>query len=134
MDTLTSLAAISVSSQQLVNLASAFLGGSIILVISTTHVSPTTFPARLIYLALIPCWASLAGSILAGDAVLRKYLAAMLAKSPEKIIQIFEAANSKYGLQLNCLRLAILFFGIWLLAYIVWWVFFRTTDSGAIEK
>lgn len=134
MDTLTSLAAISVSSQQLVNLASAFLGGSIVLVIGTTHVSPTTVPARSMYLALIPCWGSLVGSILAGDAVLRKYLAAMLAKTPEKLIEIFEAANGKYGLQLNCLRLAILFFGIWLLAYIVWWIFFRVADAGVVGK
>ncbi len=131
MDTLASLAAMSGSSQQLVNLASAFLGGSVVLVIGTTHVSPPTKKARSMYFILIISWGLLLASMFAGDLVLRNYLAATVAKTPEKIIEIFSMANGTYADQLDYLRLAVLFFSIWLVFYMVWWVLYRKFEPGA---
>ncbi|MNE73722.1 hypothetical protein D3C80_1697490 [compost metagenome] len=85
---------------------------------------------RLIYLLLLACWGSLAGSIVYGDSVLRQYLAATVTSDAEKIKDIFRLANGTYATQLNCLRLAMLFFGIWLFAYMLWWVFFREKHYG----
>jgi hypothetical protein len=127
---LTSFSAVSGSSQQLVNLASAFLGGSVAIFIGTTHVSPVNKTARLMYLILLACWGALAGSILYGDSVLRQYLAATVASDTDKIREIFQAANKTYSTQLNCLRLAMLFFGIWLVVYMLWWVFYRESSVG----
>ena len=134
MDILGSFSAVSGSSQQLVNLASAFLGGSIALLVGTSHISPSNKWLRMIYLLLLPCWVFLAVSILYGDLVLRKYLAAtVVAGSDEKVKAIFQEANGIYASQLDNLRLAMLFFGIWLFAYIIWWVFFRGPDVGAAK-
>lgn len=127
---LVSFSAVSGSSQQLVNLASALLGGSVALVIGTSHMSPKSRRARMIYLILLPTWAFLVRSILAGDTVLRKYLAATIANVPERVMEIFEEANGMYATQLNCLRLAILFFAIWLVIYMIWWVFYREPNAG----
>lgn len=133
MDPLTSLAAISASSQQLVNLASAFLGGSVVLLIGISHVSPPNKKLRSIYFLLVACWGFILASMLSGDSVLRNYLAAMVAKSPEKSIEIYAIANGNYADQLDYLRLAVLFFAIWLLLYMTWWTFFRESKTGATE-
>lgn len=133
MEILASFSAVSGSSQQLVNLASAFLGGSVALLIGTTHVSPANKLVRVIYLILLPCWVFLAVSILYGDKVLRKYLAATVADTDIKVKVIFQEANGIYACQLNYIRLAMLFFGIWLFAYIIWWIFFREPDVGAAK-
>lgn len=133
MDPLTSLAAISASSQQLVNLASAFLGGSVVLLIGTSHVSPPNKKLRSIYFLLVACWGFILASMFSGDSVLRNYLAAMVAKSPEKSIEIYAIANGNYADQLDYLRLAVLFFAIWLLLYMTWWTFFRESKAGATE-
>ncbi|WP_042955153.1 hypothetical protein [Pseudomonas sp. G5(2012)] len=134
MDTLASLAAMSGSSQQLVNLASAFLGGSVVLVIGTTHVSPNTLKARRIYLILIASWGMLLWSMFSGDLVLRNYLAATVAKTPEKLVEIYSLANGSYQTQLDTMRLAVLFFSAWLVSYMIWWVFFRGSETGGIKQ
>jgi hypothetical protein len=125
MTTLESLAAISASSQQLVNLSSAFLGGSVLLVFGTTHISPPNTKGRSMYFLLIISWVFLLLSMFSGDSVLRHYLAATLAKTDQALMGIFSLANGSYDDQLNYLRLAVFFFGVWLFFYMVWWVFYR---------
>ncbi|MVW87725.1 hypothetical protein EI969_17550 [Pseudomonas sp. PB101] len=129
MNTLESLAAISASSQQLVNLSSAFLGGSVLLVFGTTHISPPNTKVRSMYFLLIISWAFLLLSMFSGDSVLRHYLAATVAKTDQVLMGIFSLANGSYDDQLNYLRLAVLFFAIWLFFYMVWWIAFRAAEN-----
>lgn len=129
MTTLESLAAISASSQQLVNLSSAFLGGSVLLVIGTTHISPPNTKIRSMYFLLIISWAFLLFSMFSGDLVLRHYLAATLVKTDQTLMDIFSLVNGSYDDQLNYLRLAVLFFAIWLFFYMVWWVVYRKPEE-----
>lgn len=110
-----------VYSSQITNWAIAVFGGTIAAIISTSYIRPSNVLYRLSALLFIPGWACLSVSIYYGEQLTRKYLATMMVKSP-KVLDIASDINNLYSDQRFYLLLSLLFFGSWLLVFLLQWV------------
>jgi hypothetical protein len=107
------------------------LAGSLVIVISTSYYRPKDRRMRAAYFLFIPTWWYLASSVYQGISVQRSYVAYLVAsrgpQQPKLLEQIAENMTSATRSQILTLEIALVFAGIWLLTYILWWVF--TTQS-----
>jgi hypothetical protein len=104
-----------------------------VIVISTSYYRPNDRRMRAAYFLFIPTWFSLAMSVYQGISVQRSYVAYLVASrgspQPKLLEQIAVNMTSATRSQILSLEIALVFAGVWLLAYILWWVF--TTQSKA---
>lgn len=109
------------------------LAGSLVIVISTSYYRSNDRRMRAAYFLFIPTWFSLAMSVYQGISVQRSYVAYLVAsrRSPQPQLLELIAVNMTNATrsQILSLEIALVFAGVWLLAYILWWVF--TTQSKA---
>jgi hypothetical protein len=107
------------------------LGGSLVIVVSTSYYRPRDRRVRAAYFLFIPTWFCLAISVYQGISVQRSYVAYLVASrgTPQAALlgEIAEKMTSATRNQIMFLEIALLFAGIWLIIYIVWWVL--TTQS-----
>jgi hypothetical protein len=110
------------------------IGGSLLLVLGSSHLRPQSKVVRACYLLFLPAWASLGSSIYFGTRAQQVYLAYLLVTSTT-----IEGASAKLGDDIQAQRvsmligLALLF--LWLLIYIWWWIFSDDkTATGKGEK
>jgi hypothetical protein len=99
----------------------SIIAASLLAIISSSYVKPVGKWTKLIYLVFIPGWIYLALAINAGNIIVRRSMMATL--NPARISFIIEKINDDYAQQLNDFNMALIFFGIWLLLYLIWWVF-----------
>lgn len=103
------------------------LGGSLVVIVSTSYYRPQSIKIRAAYFLFLPIWFCLAMSVYQGIAVQRSYVAYLIASrsTPTKQLldQIAENITSATRNQIFALETALLFGGLWLLIYLVWWVF-----------
>ncbi len=103
------------------------LAGSLVIVIGTSYYRPKNRRMRATYFLFIPTWLCLALSVYQGISVQRSYVAYLVASrgspQPKLLAQIAENMTSATRNQILSLEIALVFAGIWLLIYIVWWVF-----------
>lgn len=121
---LAGLKEVAATSAQLTSLALAMLGGSIAVVIGSSHFSPRNRWARGFYFILAFAWLFLLISIRAGKELARSYLATLFTKGDAQKLA-FDQINTHYDTQLNYLLWGVIACSIWLVAYLIWWVIFR---------
>jgi len=105
--------------------------GSLVAVLSTSFLRPMNRWSKLIYLLFIPGWIYLAYTIKWGDSIARRGILATIA--PDRILVIADKMNDEFVNQLEDFNLALIFFGIWLLLYLMWWIlndFFSKTKNA----
>ncbi|MFL8990414.1 hypothetical protein Q8X48_23510 [Pseudomonas sp. QLc11A] len=126
---LAGLKEIAGASSQLTTWALAMLGGSVAVVIGSSHYSPANRRWRSFYFFLVPAWISLLVSVRAGNELSRSYLAALFTKGAAQD-EAFNQINAYFQAQLDYLFYGVIALALWLTAYLLWWVIFRNVDCG----
>jgi hypothetical protein len=120
---------IAASSQLHITWALTLIGGTVVTIVGTSHVSPKTPKTRLIYLFFIPSWFFLTISIWFGDLVSRNHLAALLVeKSAQR--EILQEINTNYYYQQQTILFGTICLSVWLVLYLIWWIFIRQDTKG----
>lgn len=115
--------AIVVGSGEMAELSLAVIAGTILTIISTSYIRPVNSKIRLIYLLFVPGWLCLFFSIYHNNLISRRAIAAVFAKNDNTLTEIFGEINHSLIDQLNYFKFGLLFFGIWLVLFLLWWVF-----------
>jgi hypothetical protein len=111
------------------------IGGSLVVIVSTSYYRPPALKQRLIYLLFVPAWIMLAISIMQGNIVQRSYLAYLFANPaselyPQRTQEILERINRAAGRQIVTLEWALVVLGLWLLFYLSWWILHERVRDG----
>ena len=112
----------------------SILGGSILLIVSTSYNRPTNLKVRLAYLSYIPAWIFVFLSIYQANTISQRIPAAILLRNgSDKQIKLLDKmaglANSEYGLQIIYFQLALSLLAVWLIFYLLWWIFTKQNFS-----
>lgn len=117
------------SSSQLSGWALAMVGGSVVVIVSTSYRRPDALLWRLPYLLFVPGWICIAFSLYLGNKIVGKYLASLMVHQ-EQISNIAFQVNDIYSDQRVYFLLSLVFFGLWLLIHLISWVFVETVHAG----
>lgn len=102
------------------------IGGSLVLIVSTSYRRPQNRKVRAAYFLFIPMWCCLALSIYQGIMVQRSYVAYLVASrstpTPQTLNGIAEAITNATRVQIGALEISLLIGALWLLIYILWWI------------
>lgn len=111
------------------------IGGSLVLIVSTSYYRPASRRMRFAYFLFLPAWALLALSVYAGIEIQGSYVAYLVATRAKsgagnatvqqiatKVQQIATNMEAETRFQISCLEYALLCLAAWLLIYIGWWV------------
>jgi len=112
------------------------VGGSLVIIVSTSYYRPASLRMRAAYLLFLPAWCCLAYSIYQGIVVQRSYVAYLIAtrstaKTQDTIMAIAKRMETATSGQIDGLQYALVCLGTWLLAYMAWWI---VTDRIEKEK
>jgi hypothetical protein len=111
------------------------LGGSLVIVVSTSYYRPRNRKIRAAYFLFVPTWFCLALSVYQGISVQRSYVAYLVSTrgtpQPKLLNTIAEDMTNATRTQIRSLEIALLFTGAWLIIYIVWWVFTKQTKGDS---
>ena len=130
-DQYTALKAVADSAAQLVSLALALAGGSIVAMISTGYLQPNA-KWRYIYWLFLPAWLSVGVSVFYGHQISLRYLAAITG-SPKNLPITSQAINTDFACQLRSFQIGIAFLAAWLVLYLFWWMYVQK-PSASHEK
>nr|VFK59874.1 MAG: hypothetical protein BECKTC1821F_GA0114240_103816 [Candidatus Kentron sp. TC] len=111
-----------VYSSRLTTWALSVFAGTIAAIISTSYIRPSAIQLRISNLLFIPGWVCLSFSIHNGEQLVRKYLASIMVKS-DAVINITSKINNVFSDQRLYFYVALMFFGAWLLVFLLQWVF-----------
>lgn len=128
MDTLAILKQVADSSAQLSTTALAVFGGTVAAVLGTSYRRPHELGWRLPFLLFVPGWLCLGQALYLGNVISGRYLAATMVKETEWMT-IAARVNDDYASQREWLLGSIAFFGAWLVAYLIYWVFATVPDK-----
>jgi hypothetical protein len=102
------------------------IGGSLVIIVSTSYYRPANPRIRAAYFLFIPAWMCLAVSIYQGIRVQRSYVAYLVGTRQGPNVQlsnqIAETVADATRKQILSLQIALVFVGIWLVIYVLWWV------------
>lgn len=126
---LAGLKEIADASSQITTWALAMLGGSVAVVIGSSHYSPADRRWRSFYFLLALAWFFLVLSVWAGNKLSSSYLAALFTKGAAQD-EAFNQINTGFQAQLDYLFYGVIAFSLWLTAYLLWWVLFRDIGRG----
>jgi hypothetical protein len=101
----------------------AIIGGSILIIVSTSYIRPVDKKIRLIYLLFIPGWSFLTISLYYGDKINRRKIAAALVGDEGILKNIGYEINKEFSSQLLYFNIGISIFIVWLIIYLIWWIF-----------
>lgn len=128
MDTLAILKQVADSSSQLSTTALAVFGGTVATILGTSYRRPHEIGWRLPFLLFVPGWLCLGQSLYLGNVISGRYLAATMVKEKDWM-SIAARVNDDYANQGEWLLASIAFFGAWLVAYLIYWVFANIPDK-----
>ena len=74
------------------------------------------------YLLFLPGWFFLGVSVFYGEKVSRRFAASAFTDDEATLLEIGNRMNIEYGRQRLFFQLALLTFGVWLVAMLLWWV------------
>lgn len=109
-------------SSQLTTWALSVFAGTIAAIISTSYIRPKEITLRISSLLFIPGWACLSISIYHGEQLARKYLASIMVEQ-DAAINIISEINDVFSDQRMYFYFALIFFGAWLVVFLLQWVF-----------
>jgi hypothetical protein len=109
------------------------IGGSLIMVVSTSYRRPQNPRVRAAYFLFIPMWCCLAMTVYQGIVVQRSYVAYLVASrstpTQQTLNGIAESITNATRNQILALESALLIGALWLLIYIVWWICSNQTEA-----
>jgi hypothetical protein len=108
------------------------LGGSIVILLGNSYRRPASRWMRATYLIFPLGWAALWGSVDAGMQIRGTYIAYML-RPPKDSVERFSQItklNSYAIRQMDRLYVGLVIFGIWLMIYLLWWIFFAPIEEA----
>jgi hypothetical protein len=109
------------------------IGGSLVVVVSTSYRRPQNRKVRAAYFLFIPMWFFLAVSVYQGIMVQRSYVAYLVASrstpTQQTLNSIAETITDATRYQILTLETALLCGALWLLIYIVWWICSNQTEA-----
>jgi hypothetical protein len=112
--------------QSLSQWALLIIGGSLVIVVSTSYRRPENRRVRAAYFLFIPMWCCLAVSIYQGIMVQRSYVAYLVASRSTPTSQVLNSIAKEITnatrIQIGALEISLLIGAVWLLIYIVWWI------------
>lgn len=114
------------SANSIITWSLSLLGGSLLAVLSTSYIRPVKGRAKFFYLLLVPGWVLIMLSVKNGNDTIQSGI--MGALNPNLFMQVVQAMNQTYSDQLKYFYWALLFFGAWLLCYLIWWLFQDSTN------
>jgi glucan phosphoethanolaminetransferase (alkaline phosphatase superfamily) len=127
-DLLQAIKSISEGSNRIITWSLSVVGGTILIIVSSSYLHPATKELKLAYLLFFLGWIFLAFSINKGIVISGRSMAAEFYSGNDKMIRvIFEKTNNDFKCQLNLFKWALLVFAIWLILFLFWWVFIGTS-------
>jgi hypothetical protein len=115
--------------QTLAQWSFALVGGSLLVLIGTSHRFPSSRAKRAPYLLFLAGWFCLAMSIYFATRAQRVYVAYLLL--PVTTIEgATQKLNADIGNQIQWLLYGLGVFGLWLIYYLFWWVFSNEKVEG----
>lgn len=117
------------SSSQLSVWALAIGGGTVAVIVSTSYRRPALLRWRLPYLLFLPGWISIGYSLYLGNNLVGKYLASIMVRQ-EEVGRIASQVNDIYANQHYYLLSSLVFFGLWLLIFMLSWIFTDSFHTG----
>jgi len=127
---LKTIKAIAIGSSTISSWSLSVVGGSLLAVLSTSYIRPETVYLRLFYFLFVFGWIFIAISIYHGVNISGRSMAADFFSEDNKMLEdIFSKSNSDYKNQLAYFKKALFVFGIWLMLYLLWWIFFYITKK-----
>ena len=114
--------------QTLTQWAFVIIGGTIGVLLSTSHHRPPQRWVRTSYLLLVPAWILLSLSIKNGLMVQQAYLAALFSQA--EATSVSAAMGDDARMQILQMELGLLFLSLWMALYLVWWIFGSIQNSG----
>lgn len=118
-DLLEKLEKIAVASKSLNDVGMITLAASLAAIVSTSYRRPSTSWHRWIYFLFLPGWALIIASLVFGDSIQRRLLAAYFVNEYN---EIFSKMNSDYIAQINYFTLGVISFVIWAVFYVCIWI------------
>jgi hypothetical protein len=115
------LSAISSGASTITGWALAILGGTVVGLVGGKYLHPGG-AIRYVYLLFLPGWLFLGASVFYGEKVTRRFTASAFTQEDKRLLEIGNEMNIEYGRQRLFFQLALLTFGIWLAALLIWWV------------
>jgi hypothetical protein len=121
MDLITAINEITKSSNILISWSISILGGTILAIFSTSYLKLENKWGKLSYLLFIPGWYKLIVSIRTGNIISRRQIMAYI--NPENQVEIINKMNDDYIIQLDSFNCSMIFIGIWLTLFMLFWTF-----------
>lgn len=116
-------------SQSLAQWEFVLIGGSLLLLVGTSHRHPGSRSLRMAYLLFLPGWLCLGRSIYLGTQAQRGYLAYLLV--PVTTIEgATKTLNEDIGKQIHWMFCGLGVFFIWLVFYLFWWIVSKREKGG----
>ena len=104
----------------------SIVGGSILVIVSNEYVRPVGKIMKLLYLLFLPGWFFLALTIQHGINIGdHEIMASLMQKDEEKSLQILAKMGNEYSKLLSCFNLGLLFFSIWIVAFLLFYIFHK---------
>ncbi len=108
-------------SQTLAGWAFLIIAGSVLILVGTEYHRPDRTWVRASYFAFVPGWIELARSVYSGIQAHGVYVGYLLSKHPDFLDSRTKMNDFAYD-QRQQFEIGLVFFGIWLILYLVWWV------------
>jgi hypothetical protein len=105
------------------------IGGSVLLIVGTSHRRPSKKAIRSCYLLFLPAWGCLAGSVYFGTRAQQAYLAYHLL--PAATVEgAIKSLNNDIRTEITWMFLGLAILLIWLVVYLCWWIFTKQVAEG----
>jgi hypothetical protein len=103
----------------------SIVGGSIVALISSSYLKPTTLKAKQIYLLFVPGWIFIFLSLYYGNNLMQDYIGSLfyIKNETEKFYQSMLCVNKYYSGQIRFFVIGLVFFATWLIAILLWWIY-----------
>ena|SRR5665213_2035173 len=119
-----SLKAMEEGANKLITWSLTLVGGSLLAIISNSYLHPESRTLKMAYFLFLIGWGLIAKVIYHGNKITRiNILLPIFRNKREELEDRFESCNAEFRSQLNYFNCALVIFGIWLVAYLLWWVF-----------
>lgn len=106
------------------------MGGSIAILVGSSHFRPTNRYLRLFYVLFIIGWIGLGKSMWHGHSTVNCCIMAQFKVTGDDksnvensiLMESVQCANTEYDQQIKSFQFAVFVFGIWLCIYLFWWI------------
>jgi len=127
MDELEAVKASAAYAQDVTQLALVVIGGTVAVLLGSSHLRPPSRVIRWSYFLFVPGWAFLGMAIYFGIQVKQGYLAYLWQAGPKGLSAdmaraIGQSMNTDATRQITYLQVGLATLAVWMLVYLCWWI------------